>query len=135
VVEKGLNEKVKMIEKVPKQELLHYTLNADLGISIDKNTNPNYYNSLPNKVFDYLHAGVPIMASHLPEIEKIVSTYEVGDFIVDHEPLTIGQKLTEMLASPKLASYKANTSRVKLELNWENEKQNLLAVINNATAN
>lgn len=134
VVELGLNEKVRMIDKIPKHELIHYTLNADLGVSFDKNTNPNYYNSLPNKIFDYLHAGVPVLASRLPEIEKIISMYEVGDFIQDHEPFTIGQKLNEVLSSPKLADYKLNTAKVKNTLIWQAEKQNLLAVINNAQA-
>lgn len=135
VVEKGLSEKVRMIYKIPRQELMHYTYNADLGISIDKNTNPNYYNSLPNKLFDYLHAGLPVLASRLPELEKVILEYEVGDFINDHEPLTIGNKLNEMLSSSELASYKANTARVKKEINWETEKQNLLAVINKAAGN
>lgn len=135
IIEKGLNEKVRMIEKIPKQELIHYTLNADLGISIDKNTNPNYFNSLPNKIFDYLHAGLPVLASHLPEIEKIISTYEVGDFIENHEPITIGNKINELLTSPKLDFYKSNTARVERELNWNLEKQNLLEVIQKAGTN
>lgn len=135
VIEKGLSEKIRMIYKIPKQELMHYTCNADLGISIDKNSNPNYYNSLPNKIFDYLHAGVPVLASRLPEIEKVITLYEVGDFIEDYEPLTIANKLNELLSSPKLAVYRANTPRVKKEINWETEKQNLLAVINKAAGN
>ncbi len=129
VTELGLLEKVRLINKLPKAELMHYTYNADLGISIDKNTNPNYYNSLPNKVFDYLHAGVPILASRLPEIEAIITRFEVGEFIDSHEPRHIAERLKELLASPALAVYKANTSRVEKELNWEMEKQKLMEVI------
>jgi glycosyltransferase involved in cell wall biosynthesis len=132
VTELGLREKVRLIEKLPKTELMHYTYNADLGISIDKNTNPNYYNSLPNKVFDYLHAGVPILASRLPEIEAIVTRFEVGEFIESHEPQHIATRLTELLASPRLAVYKANTSKVEKELNWKTEKQKLMTVIHAA---
>lgn len=131
VVDLGLREKVVMIGRIPKKELAHYTRHADLGISIDKNTNPNYYNSLPNKIFDYLHAGVPVLASRLPEIEKIITAYEVGDFIEDHEPATIAEKINELLSSPKLDVFKRNTAKVKEELNWSLEKQRLLAVIQN----
>lgn len=134
VTAEGLQSKVIMISRLPKSELMHYTYHADLGISIDKNSNPNYYNSLPNKVFDYLHAGVPLLASRLPEIEKIVSGYEVGDFIEDHDPTTIAAKVNSMLDSPKLMVYKANTERVRRELNWQNEKQKLMQIIQVAAA-
>lgn len=130
----GLSEKVQLIDKLPKAELMHYTCNADLGMSIDKNTNPNYYNSLPNKVFDYLHAGVPILASRLPEIEAIISRFEVGDFVENHDPRHIAEKLNELLTSPKLAIYKANTAKVAEVLNWETEKEKLVEVIRAAQA-
>lgn len=134
ITAEGLQQKVIMMPRLPKHELVQYTHHADLGISIDKNSNPNYYNSLPNKVFDYLHAGVPLLASHLPEIGKIIMTYEVGEFIDDHDPATIARKINEMLNSPRLAVYRANTEKVRMELNWEKEKQKLLQVIQVATA-
>lgn len=126
-----LENKVVLIHKIPKQDLLHYTHHADIGLSIDKNTNLNYYYSLPNKLFDYIHAGVPILASHLPEIEKIISHYHIGDFIEDHKAATIAQKLNEVLFSSKLQAYKQNTAKAAKELNWEIEKERLIEVIKN----
>ena len=126
-----LTEKVVLKKKIPKEELNHYTAHADLGISIDKNTNLNYYYSLPNKLFDYIHAGVPIIASKLPEIEKIIKKYEIGDFINDHKPATIALKINEMLNSDELTLYRNNTQRAKRELNWETEKLQLRQIISN----
>ncbi|WP_371133337.1 glycosyltransferase [Sediminibacterium sp.] len=128
-----LEEKVFLIDKIPKQELMHYTFNADLGLSIDKNTNLNYVNSLPNKIFDYIQAGVPILASRLPEIEKIINDYKIGDFIADHQPENIAFKINEMLSSDKLLEYKNNTKLAAKELNWANEKQKLISVIKSVT--
>lgn len=125
-----LEPKIVLIHKIPKQELRHYTHHADLGVSIDKNTNRNYYYSLPNKLFDYIHAGVPILASRLPEIEKIILHYNIGDFIEDHKPATMAHKLNEMLSSSKLKAYKQNTAQAAAELNWETEKKRLMEVIN-----
>lgn len=125
----NLEEKVFLINKLPKTDLMHYTANADLGLSIDKNTNLNYFNSLPNKVFDYIHAGVPILASRLPEIEKIILNYTVGDFITDHQPSNIANKLNELLLSPKLIEYKSNTLNARKELNWQSEKLKLIRLI------
>ena len=127
-----LEEKVKLIDKMPKPELMHYTFNADLGISIDKNTNLNYYNSLPNKIFDYLQSAVPILASRLPEIESLVSRYEVGDFIENHRPEHIASKIRELLSSPRLQIFKQNTLRARQELDWERENYKLKEVISKA---
>jgi glycosyltransferase involved in cell wall biosynthesis len=129
VVDLNLNAKVKLIDKIPKNDLMHYTYLADVGISIDKNTNLNYYNSLPNKIFDYLNAGVPILASRLPEVERIIKHYNVGDFIENHQPDTIAAMLNELLASDRLQQYKANTLKAKNELSWDIEKQRLIKVV------
>jgi glycosyltransferase involved in cell wall biosynthesis len=124
-----LDDKIILIDKIPKSELISYTRHADLGLSIDKNTNLNYFYSLPNKIFDYINASVPILASRLPEIEKIITAYGVGDFIPDHRPKNISDKINEMLASDKLKLYKQNTIKAKNELNWASEKLKLISLI------
>jgi glycosyltransferase involved in cell wall biosynthesis len=128
----NLEEKVRLIKKIPKEELLQYTLNADLGVSIDKNTNPNYYNSLPNKIFDYLHAGIPIVASKLPEIENIITQYKVGVFIQSHDPQTIAKSISDFFVAGAYMEAKQNTAQAARELNWGNERQKYLELVKNA---
>lgn len=136
IADQNLYKKVVLINKIPKAELVHYTYNADLGLSIDKNTNLNYFYSLPNKIFDYLHAGVPILASRLPEIETIINEFKVGDFIDDHKPKTIALKINEMLSSETvLAEYKRNTKIASQQLNWTIEKQKLISIFENLKQN
>lgn len=134
IVSQKLENKVRMIYKLPRTELLLYTAHADLGLSLDKNTNLNYFYSLPNKIFDYLHSNVPILASRLPEIEKILTAYKVGDFIPDHAPENIAKKINEILFSDLLSIYRANIQKAAQELNWTREKQKLLNVIREASA-
>ena len=129
VKDQHLTDKVTLINKLPKDELMHFTYNADLGLSIDKNTNLNYYYSLPNKVFDYMHAGVPILATRLPEIEKLITHYNIGDFTENHDPEALALKINEMLSSHKLQEYKRNTIAASYELNWLAEKVKLKAII------
>lgn len=124
-----LENKVRLIYKLPKKELMQYTAHADLGLSIDKNTNLNYYYSLPNKVFDYIQASVPILASRLPEIEKIVAGFTIGDFIPDHSPESIAEKINDLLSSGKLTQYKANTRIAAENLSWQRERDKLIGVI------
>lgn len=128
---KSIQNKVVLINKLPKSELINYTFNADIGLSIDKNTNLNYLYSLPNKIFDYIQAEIPILASRLPEIENIVLHYKIGDFIENHDPKTIANKLNEMLYSQQLSSYKKYLAIAKKEITWKSEKEKLLTIIKN----
>lgn len=128
---KSIQNKVVLINKLPKFELINYTFNADIGLSIDKNTNLNYLYSLPNKIFDYIQAEIPILASRLPEIENIILQYKIGDFIDDHNPKTIANKLNEMLYSQQLSSYKKYLAIAKKEITWKSEKEKLLTIIKN----
>lgn len=133
VLEDRLQDKIRMIRRVSKQELVAYTSLADVGLTIDKDNNLNYRYSLPNKLFDYIQCGVPVLASRLPEIERIVVQYNIGDFIENHQPDHLAKRITEMLSSDQLQVFKGNCRRAAMELNWDAEKNKLLAVIEAAS--
>jgi glycosyltransferase involved in cell wall biosynthesis len=114
--------------------LLHYTHNADIGISIDKNNNLNYRYSLPNKLFDYLQMGLPVLASNLPEIAAIISNYNAGEFITGYEPKELAENIQKILNSNSLQLYRKNALAAAAELTWDKEKQQLLALIDQAGA-
>jgi glycosyltransferase involved in cell wall biosynthesis len=126
----GLKSKIKFIDKISSSELRHYTANSNLGVTIDKDTNLNYHFSLPNKVFDYIHAGIPILATKLPEIQNIITKYNIGVFIDNHNPNHIAEKINEILNSPNYLEYKSNTVIASVENNWKSEKQKLIDLIN-----
>ena len=129
VVDLKLDNKVKFIGKVPFQKLLQYTRHADLGLTLDKETNINYKYSLPNKLFDYIHAGVPVLSSGLIEIKKIINEYAIGDCITSHEPKHIAEKMNAILLDEnKLQLWKKNTKIASEKLNWENEEKQLIEV-------
>jgi glycosyltransferase involved in cell wall biosynthesis len=123
VVEHKLEQKVKFVDKLPYHELIRYTRLADVGLTIDKDTNINYRYSLPNKIFDYIHAGIAVLASPLVEVKKIVEEYKVGALITSHDPKHIAEKLNEMLKDEaKLKTWKQNAKIAAVKLSWENEK-------------
>jgi glycosyltransferase involved in cell wall biosynthesis len=105
------------------EELFQYTCNADIGLSLDKDTNINYRFSLPNKLFDYMQAGVPVLASPLTEIKSFIEKYQTGICIENHDPKHIAEKLRFMLSSPLYASWKNNTKKAAEENNWKLEKK------------
>jgi glycosyltransferase involved in cell wall biosynthesis len=49
-----------------------------VGLTLDKPSNLNYRFSLPNKVFDYLHATTPVICTDLPEVAGLIRKYDAG---------------------------------------------------------
>ena len=120
----GIKGKVIFKPRQPYNELMQYTANADLGLTLDKNTNLNYRFSLPNKIFDYIQAGIPVLASNLPEIRKIIDRYIIGDFIPGHHPEQIANKITEIMNNPEqLNNWKRNLTFAANDLTWEKESE------------
>ena len=129
VVELRLNEKVKFEPKKSPSELFLYTLCADLGLSLDKNTNLNYRFSLPNKIFDYIQAGVPILASDLPEVKKIIEGYNIGCIIPDHNIKNLATLMNKMIDNKEMRlTWQENLKAASQELNWDHEKSKLLSI-------
>lgn len=128
VHELSLEEKVKFLGKIPPKKLVKITRNADIGLSIEENNGQSYYYSLPNKISDYIQAGVPILTSSFPEMKKIVTQYQVGEVIENHSPEELKSKIEQLLALGK--GYYHNHLRIAAEeLCWENEEKALLSVI------
>ena len=129
VHEQVLGDRITILPKVPFEILRSITRRAHLGLSLDKPTNINHIYGLPNKIFDYLHSGVPVLVSRLVELEGIVHKYQVGTFIDNHEPAHIALRITEIFNNPaQLGKWKSNTEKVRQELNWEREGQIVLEI-------
>ncbi len=120
----GLESKVKFIARVPYEKLYSYTSKGYLGLSLDKPGAINNTFSLPNKLFDYIHAGIPVLTTSLPELERIVRDYKVGTCIDanDLQPGTIASAIAGIESNPGLyQEWKKNTCTAAQVLNWENE--------------
>ena len=126
-----LKDKVMMLPKMKPEELYQYTCNADIGLSLDKATNINYQYSLPNKLFDYVYAGIPVLASPLKEIKSFIDKYKVGVCIEQHDAKHIADKINYMLSADDYATWKANTKIAAQENSWEKEKQVWIDLVKN----
>ncbi len=121
---KQLGDKVWFRNKMPYHELAHYTANADIGLSLDKDTNINYRFSLPNKLFDYMHAGIAILASDLIEVRKVLERVQCGCIVEEHHPKAIAAALRDMLSDPqRLDQWKNNARTAAGKWSWEEEEK------------
>jgi len=128
IVSNGVADRVKIIPPVPYEELLDWTASADIGLTIFQ---PGYTRSirycLPNKLFEYLMAGLPVLSSQLDAIAELLETYDVGQVLPSLEPSDVGASINAMLADPAaLARMHSNALKAaRQEFHWENEKQRL----------
>ncbi len=129
--QKGLDKKIIFLGKIPFKELVNYTKLADIGISLEQNLGLNYYYSLPNKLFDYINADVPILSSDLPEIVSIVKKYKIGKIINDFSPRFIANTINLMLNDEhRISEWKKNLKMAAKELCWEKEEIKLIDFYN-----
>ncbi|MFB6257591.1 MAG: glycosyltransferase [Flavobacteriales bacterium] len=115
------SEKVRFLERMPYERMMQYTRNADLGLSLDQPDSENYRLSTPNKLFDYIHAGVPILASEkLPEVARVVEDHGVGELTDPFDPERIAERIADMKARPQdLSLYRDRARRAASSLNWD----------------
>lgn len=116
------SNRIHFIGAVNHSELLNYTASADIGLSLIENISISYYYALPNKLFEYIMAGVPILASNLPQMKKIIDEYIVGKYVDPENENELVENLTNMLENKEeLVNYKLNCQKASKELNWESE--------------
>ncbi len=119
----NLEKKVKMLGEIPLEKLHGYTQQADLGLSLEEDMGLNYRFALPNKLFNYIQAELPVLVSFLPEMKSLVNHYQLGEAIEKHDAKHIAEKISSMLNNEQqMKNWKANAKKAALELNWEQEK-------------
>ena len=114
-------------EAVNPNILLDYTSSADFGIATIEDTCLSYRYCLPNKMFEYIMAEVPIIVSNLPEMKKIVKEYNIGVFVKEHNKQDIKNALIEVKKLNNKA-LSVNIKKAKEVFSWEIQEKVLLKI-------
>ncbi|MDD2129115.1 glycosyltransferase family 4 protein [Pseudomonas sp. 17391] len=122
----GLQERVHFIPTVSLSKLPDYTASADIGVQPIENTCLNHYTTDSNKLFEYLIAGLPVVATDFPEIRRIVRNNNVGLLVPENDSLALAAALNQLVTDLELRSTLATNARsTATTLNWE-EQESLL---------
>ncbi|MFA6128495.1 MAG: glycosyltransferase [Bacteroidales bacterium] len=122
----NLGSRVHFTGKVPFGQLAWYTQQAALGMSLEQDIGLNYHFALPNKLFDYMHAGIPVIASNLPEIRKVVEEAGFGIIIDQFDPEYLSQTVKSMLYNPELLMmWRERALAAAPDYTWESEEKEL----------
>ena len=136
VAELRVEERVRFIPTVALAELPSYTASADIGVQPIENTCLNHYTTDSNKLFEYVQAGLPVVASNLPEIRRVVREHDLGLLVPPGDSAALSAALRELVADrSKRQYYAAQSRKASAALSWESQEHELLALYERVLSN
>jgi glycosyltransferase involved in cell wall biosynthesis len=127
VHENEWQERVYFTGLVPLDELPDYTASADVGAALIQNACLSYYYSLPNKLFEYMQAGLPVITSDFPEMRTLLQSFEFGQVVDPESPEAVARALETILGDSDVRTrMRSRTYAASKVYNWENEVEKLV---------
>ncbi|NBO26805.1 MAG: glycosyltransferase family 1 protein [Actinobacteria bacterium] len=129
VARSGLSEKIKFFGPVPSSQLIDWATSADIGICTVVGKTKSYLYAMPNKLFEYTMAGLPVIASDYPDIGKFVAENKMGLTCDPESSSDIGAAIKTLVRNPELRAKFAEGARIaRTKFNWANEQKKLLEI-------
>ncbi|MGB2885643.1 MAG: glycosyltransferase, partial [Dehalococcoidia bacterium] len=125
----GLTKIVHFFGPVPFKEVPQYAASADVGIVLFRNVGLSYYYSSPNKLFECMAAGLPVVGSNFPDLKMFIEGYNFGVTCDPDNPKDIADAINYILSDEsRYNEMRRNALEAAKVFNWENESRKLLAL-------
>jgi glycosyltransferase involved in cell wall biosynthesis len=122
-----LNDRMFFLPPVIPSDVCRVSADATVGVTMIESICLSYHLTLPNKIFEYLQAGLPIVVSDIPEMANIVNKHAVGRVVPEGDSKSFANTINDLLDSPSILSeYRKNVSAISEEFTWENEEKAFL---------
>jgi glycosyltransferase involved in cell wall biosynthesis len=99
----GVADRLVLLPPVPSADVVDAAVGADAGIWTLPNLSKNFYYALPNKIFEYMAAGLPVLAANFPEARRMVEGNNVGLCFDPYDPESIAAQVRRLAEEPSLA--------------------------------
>lgn len=126
----NLEDRVFFTGRIPSAEMVNYAAGADAGINLQPNINLSKYYGSTNKFFEYMHAGLPMVASNTPENAMIMEKYPMGVFVNDCYDVQEIASAINRISEADVSAFKENCKKAAQEYCWENQEKVILEMIN-----
>jgi glycosyltransferase involved in cell wall biosynthesis len=135
IVREGLEDRVSIAAPVPPEQVVAYAAGATIGVIPYEPVGLNNTYTTPNKLFDYMAAGLPVAASRLPELTRFVEGSGMGLTFAPGDPAALGRTINEMLADPaRYRSMQERANEAAHQYTWERQSAKLLAIYDDLQA-
>ena len=126
VIRCGLGDRVFFLPAVPFSQLHALTCSADVGLCLIKSTGKSFHWSLPNKLFEYMMAGLPVLGSEAPEIQRVLAETGAGEVVDPTDISSLRSRLKRLVAEPdRRRKYAEAALAAARRFCWEKESTKL----------
>ena len=120
--EHGVEDRVQLLPPVAFDAMVPEANKSDVGFFVQPDLSPQKRFTLPNKLFEYIMAGLAICVADLPEMARVVRAHDLGVLVPGLEPKKIANAING-LDRDKIDAFKRNSLEAARTLNWKNESQ------------
>lgn len=113
---------------VPPDKVVPYAAGADIGMCLIENASLSDYYSLPNKLFEYILAGLPVCINDFPDQRDLVESFGCGWVLGDS--ITDSVLFVESLSKEAIAGKRIGVKTAQKSLSWKNEAEKYIRAIN-----
>lgn len=118
----ALHPNIHVHDAVPHSQVVPVVQSADFGLCLVQNVSLSDYYCLPNKLFEYCFAGVPVLASDFPDIRSVLEEYGVGE-CCKLQPSNIRDAILRLEHSAPIFRFASLAP-----LTWQAQEQKLVAL-------
>lgn len=133
---KPWRDRILFINPVPGEQVADYAASCDIGVAPLHKKSLHVYLTIPNKVFECLAAGLPMVVSDFPVMGGLVREYDVGETVDETDPRSIADGINRLIDNPeRMAQVRVNIPRFQKDFSWDRQAQDLLKMYAELTEN
>lgn len=122
-----VGKKISFLNPIPMEDLIPFLASCDIGLAIYANNSLNNFYATPNKLFEYIMAGIPIIGSNFPEMKNIIEGEGIGFTADPDNPREIASSINKLIEDKFLYNeMRKKMERARQKYNWEREEKKLI---------